>query len=166
MAGGDGGAVCHGLEFGEDDIRIDRRLADPGAVAAIAASDHVFSADKFGITPDTLRNQLGVLDEIRFRFDDPRNQHLAVGQFHRLKQCPLVGVSWIGGFERDRYRLGLENDVDDVGERDIAMMWAFVVPPAEMHAQLLNRDIGHRMIERLDMQLRALAELGTLRSAY
>ena len=28
-----------------------------------------------------------------------------------------------------------------------------------MHAQLLGRDIGHRVVEGLDMQLRALAEI-------
>ena len=35
-----------------------------------------------------------------------------------------------------------------------------------MHAQLLDRDVGGGVVERLDMLLRALAERGQVEAAY
>ena len=69
-----------------------------------------------------------------------------------------MGVTGIGGLERDRVRPRAKHDVDDVGEGHVAMMRAFVIAPAHMHAKLLRRNTRERMIERLDMELRALAE--------
>ncbi len=40
------------------------------------------------------------------------------------------------------------------------MMRALVVAPAEMEPHLFRRDVGDGMVERLDMELCALAELG------
>ena len=122
------------LELGEYDIGIDRRLSDPGAIAAIAAGNDVFAPHQLGITANALRNQFRMLDEIRFRFDDAGDQHLAVRQFHLFEQRPLVRMPRIGGLERDRNRLCHEYDVDDVRKRNVAMVRAFIVAPAEMHA--------------------------------
>ena len=47
-----------------------------------------------------------------------------------------------------------EHDVDDVGERHVAVMRALVVAPAQVHAQLLRRDVRERVVQRLDVQLR------------
>ena len=97
---------------------------------------------------------------MKFDFDSitPGISTLPSGSFTRLEHRPFVGVARIGGLERDRNRLRREHDVDDVGERHVAVMRAFVVAPAKMHAQLFRRNVGDRMIERLDVQLRALAE--------
>ena len=46
-------------------VRIDGRLADPGAESAIASRNHVFPTDQFGIVADAVGNQLGMLDEVR-----------------------------------------------------------------------------------------------------
>src|SRR2546421_3151814 len=46
-------------------VGIDRRLPDPGAVAAIAARHHVLSSHQLRIAADALRDQLGMLDEVR-----------------------------------------------------------------------------------------------------
>src|SRR5580693_393262 len=56
-------------KLGPDDLRIDGRLADPGAVTAIAAGDDVLASDQRGVVADALRDQLGVLDEVGLRFD-------------------------------------------------------------------------------------------------
>src|SRR6187549_2318462 len=45
-------AFGHGRHLGPDHIGIDRGLADPGTVAAIAASDDVFTADELGVAAD------------------------------------------------------------------------------------------------------------------
>src|SRR5260370_754784 len=41
-------------ELGPDDRRVDRGLADPGSIAAIAAGDDVVAADEIGIAGDAL----------------------------------------------------------------------------------------------------------------
>src|SRR5215510_10431978 len=45
------GTFSHCLELSEYHVRIDRCLPDPGAVAAIAACNHIFTSNTFGITP-------------------------------------------------------------------------------------------------------------------
>src|SRR6188472_799291 len=68
LPGGDARAFCHRRHLRPDDIGIDRGLADPGAVTTVAAGDHVLAADQLGVAADALRNQLRMLDEVRFRF--------------------------------------------------------------------------------------------------
>ena len=55
-------------------------------------------------------------------------------------------------------RLCRKDEVDDVRERHVAVVRTLVVAPAQVHAQLFRRDVCDRVIERLDVQLRALAE--------
>ncbi len=64
----------------------------------------------------------------------------------------------VGGLERDRHWLRRKNEVDDVSQRHVAMMRTLVVTPAKMHTQLFRWNICDRMIEGLDVELRALAE--------
>src|SRR5579885_2132609 len=71
------GAFGHGAELCPDHHRIDRGLADPGAVAAIGPGHHVLAADQVGIARDALRHELGMLDEVRFRFEHAGNEQLA-----------------------------------------------------------------------------------------
>ncbi len=99
-----------------------------------------------------------MLDEIRLRFDDAGDQHLAVRQLDPLEELPFVSVPRIRGFERDAAGARLEHDVDDVLERHIAVVGAFVVAPAKMQTKLLGTSVSQRMVERLDMHGRPLAE--------
>ena len=71
-----------------------------------------------------------------------------------------MGMARIGGLKRNGMRLGLEHDVDDGREIHIAVVRAFVIAPAHVHAQLLGRDVGQRMVQGLHMHLRALAKFG------
>src|SRR6185312_16153229 len=66
LLGGDARAFRHRRHLRPYHIGIDGGLANPGAVAAIAAGDHVFAPDQLGIAANALRNQLGMLDEVRF----------------------------------------------------------------------------------------------------
>ncbi len=52
-----------------------------------------------------------------------------------------------------------EDDVDHVGQRDVAVVRPFVVSPAQVHAQPVRRNVAQRVVERLDVQLRLLAKL-------
>ena len=64
----------------------------------------------------------------------------------------------VGRLKRDRARPCQEHDVDDVGQRHVAVVRAFVIAPAQMHPHPLRRDPRQRMVQRLDMQPRPLAE--------
>ena len=156
--GGNARAFGHRRHLGPDHIGIDRGLADPGTIAAIAAGDDILAADQLGVAADALRDQFGMLDEVRLRFDHAGDQHLAGRQLHGLEHGVFVGMARIGGLQRDGVRPRLENDVDDVGERHVVMVRALVIAPAQMQADLLGRDVPGRVIERLDVQLDALAE--------
>ena len=160
LLAGDPRALGHRRELGPHHVGIDRGLADPGAVAAIAAGDHVLAADEFGVAADALRDQLRMLDEVRLRIRSRRESApCRSGSFTRLEHGAFVGVARVGGFERDRVRPRREHDVDDVGERHVVVVRALVVAPAQMHAKLLGRDVAGGVIERLDVHADALAEL-------
>ena len=101
-----------------------------------------------------------MLDEVRLRLDHAHDQHLVRGQLHLLEQCPFVRMTRIGGLDRNCARPGAKDDVDHIAERHVAMMRAFVIAPAQMHAQFLGRDVGQRVIHRLDVELRLPAPFG------
>src|SRR5712692_9864651 len=105
-------ALRHRRQLRPHHVRIDRRLADPGAVAAVAAGDDVLAADEFRVAADPLRDELRMLDEIGLRLEHAWDQHLALGELHGLEDLPLVRVTRISGLEGDRARPSEEHDVD------------------------------------------------------
>src|SRR6266436_2292671 len=159
LARGEPGALGHAGEFGPDHGGIDRGLPDPGAVAAIAAGDDVLAADQLGVAGEALGDEFGMLDEIGLGFEDAGDEDLARRQLQRLEHRPFMGVARVGRLEREAARLGQEDHVDDVLERHVAMMRALVIAPAQMEAQLLPRDVGDGVVERLDVKPRLLAEI-------
>ena len=92
---------------------------------------------------------------MKFDFDSrtPGISTLPVGQLHVLEQRPLVRVARVRRLEGDAGRPGLEHDVDDVGERHVVVVRALVVAPADVHAQLLGRDVAQRVVQRRDVHL-------------
>ena len=72
-------------------------------------------------------------------------------------------VAWVRRLDEIGVRLGLPHQVDDVGERHVAMMRAGIVAPAHVHAQLLRGDVAHGVVQRLDVNLEDLAEFGEAR---
>ena len=77
---------------------------------------------------------------------------LSGGQLHALEDPPLVRVPRVGGLEGDALGTGREDEVEDVGEGDVVVMRPLVVAPAEVDPELLGRDVGHRVIERREVQ--------------
>ena len=69
-----------------------------------------------------------------------------------------MSVAGVGRFERNPAGPRKKNDVDDVGKRHVAVVRPFVVAPAQVHAQLLGRNIRGGAVERFDVQPRFLAE--------
>ena len=90
----------------------------------------------------------------------PGHRTLSSGSADALEERPLVGVARVGRLEEHGPGLGLPDEVDDVGQVDVVMVRARVVAPAQVHAQLLGRDVAHGVVERLDVQRDAAAERG------
>ena len=145
-------------ELRPDDAGINRGLANPGTVAAIASGDDVFAPHEPGIAADALRDQLRVLNKVGLRLDHARDQHFALGQFHILENRPFMRMAWVGGLEREAARLGEKDGLDDVSERHVAMVRTFVISPAEVQAQPVRRDVLQRVIERFDVEPCLFAE--------
>src|ERR1700687_3288910 len=64
LARGDARAFGHRRHLRPHDVRIDGRLPDPGAEAAVAPGHDVLAADELRVTPDPLRGGIGGLDEV------------------------------------------------------------------------------------------------------
>ena len=80
---------------------------------------------------------------MKFDFDSmtPGIRTLPSGSFtfsNSVHSCAWRGFAASNEIAR---RPRLEHDVDDVGERHVAVVRALVVAPAEVHAQLLGRDV-------------------------
>ncbi len=100
-----------------------------------------------------------VLDEVRRRVEHPRGEDLVVGDPRVAPDRPLVRVAGIRGLEEDRGRLRLQDDVDDPLQRDVEVVRALVVPPAEMQAYPVAGHLAERVVDRLDVHLRARDKL-------
>ena len=81
----------------------------PQSTPAISRSRSMTSA----IPADALRDQARMLDEIRGRIDDARNENFVVGNLDCLEIFPLVLVARIGGLDAESLQPRLEGDVDD-----------------------------------------------------
>src|SRR5438034_8491425 len=73
FARGDARTFGHRRHLRPHNVRIDGRLPDPGAEAAVAPGHDVLATDELRVTPDPLRDELGVLDEVGFRLDHARD---------------------------------------------------------------------------------------------
>src|SRR5262245_45902525 len=90
LARGDARTLGHRGHLRPHNVGIDGGLSHPRAEAAVASGDHVFPAHQLRVTADALCDELGMLDEVRLRFDHAGNEKLAFGQFPRFEKLPLV----------------------------------------------------------------------------
>src|SRR5262249_50942475 len=111
----DARALGHGGELGPCHVRIDGGLADPSAVATVAAADHILAADQVGVAADAMRDQLGMLDEVRLGLDHAGDQRLTFGNLTRSNSCH--SCAWRGLAASSEMARGL-------AKRTISMMSA------------------------------------------
>ena len=123
---------------------------DAAAEAAIGADDDVLAAADRGVAQDAVGDQLRVLDKVGGVADDTRHQHLARRQFCILPHPPFVLVPHIGGLEGIGLRLHLEDQVDDVLERQIMGVRPVPAAPAQVIAHAFLRNAGERVVDRLE----------------
>src|SRR5215470_17946905 len=146
LPGGEAGAFGHAGELGPYHRGIHRGLTYPRAESAVGPGDHVLAADQPRVTADALGHQLGVLDEVGGRIEHARDQHLVFGWLDALEHLPLVRVARVRSLERETVRTGGEDDVEEIGDRNVVVMRALVVAPAQMQARALGRDVGEGVV--------------------
>ena len=74
-----------------------------------------------------------MFDVVAHTVDDAGHDDLVIGQFPGFEDPPFMGVARIGGFHQQALGFGLHHHVENVLKRDIEMMGAFVIAPADMH---------------------------------
>src|SRR5215470_17217915 len=123
LLGGQPRALGHRLELGPRDLGLDD-VDGPreGREAAVGPRDHALAADDLGVADEPLGDQLGVLDEVGRRVEHARDDHAIVGQPDLAEHDPFVLVSGVRALERERLRLGLEGDRQELAEWDVPMM--------------------------------------------
>src|ERR1041384_1699543 len=114
-------------------------MTDTRADAAIRAGHDILAADELRVAHETLRDQVGMLDDIGAMADDAGDQHRILGPFHILEDGPFMLVPRIRGFDRVGARAHRKNDIDDVAQGDVLDMRAMRAAPADVKSNLLAR---------------------------
>jgi hypothetical protein len=71
-----------------------------------------------------------------------------------------VLVADVARFERIGLRLHLQDQIDNIFERNVGLVWPVPAAPADVIANAILGNIAQRMIERLDLRGRPLAIAG------
>ena len=72
--------------------------------------------------------------------------------------CPFVGVTRVRTFKQHGLWFCCPHNVDDVGNRNVVVVWSWVVAPTQVHAQLFNRNVANGMVQCLDVGANGGAE--------
>ena len=102
--------------------------------AAIGTSHHAVATHQLRDPHEPLRDELGMLDDVRVMRDDPGNQHASLGKADVLPQRPLVFVARVGLLDQVIAGGDLEHEIDDVGERRVERVRTVPAPPADVVA--------------------------------
>jgi hypothetical protein len=127
-----------------------RMETDECCEAAIRSRDDTLLADDIGEAFKALRDQFGMLDAVSLGIDYSDDQRLIVRELHVLPDVPFVFVPRVCRFDIDEFRSRLENQADDVFQRDVFMVGPTVISPTDMVADLCRGDVGKDVVENLD----------------
>jgi hypothetical protein len=158
LLAGEACALSQGSEFRPGDRRHHGGRSSKSREAAVDAGDDMLTPHKLRIADDALGDELPVLDEVGRRVDHARDEAFPFGQLHLLEDGPFVLVTGVDALEADRRGLCLQHRLDDLTQRNIVVVRALVVAPAEMPAHLLGRDVFGRSVEHLEVEVDDLAK--------
>ena len=116
---GDGGALGEAFQLRPHDRAV--HAASEGALreSAICAGHDAVAANDVGIAQQPFGHEVGMLDDIGRMRNEPRHQHLAVGQRHVLPHLPFVLVARISGLETIGADIDPQHEIDDVLDRHV-----------------------------------------------
>jgi hypothetical protein len=158
LRAGDACALREGTELRPGNRRHHGGRTSEGREAAVDACDDILAPHDVRIAHNALGDELRVLDEVGRRVDHARDEAFPVGQLHFFEDVPLVLVAGVGALEADRRGPCLQHRLDDLTQRNIVVVRALVVAPAEMQAHLLGRDVFGRSVEHLEVEVDDLAK--------
>src|SRR5262245_12240816 len=126
----------HGAQLGPDNLRFNL-ICRPGkgAKAAISPGNDVLLAHDFGIAHQSLCHQLRMLDKVSGGVQHPGDEDLIPGWLDIPEHRPLVFVAGIGAFKGDGLGARLQHNMQNILERNVAVMRPFVVAPAQVQAK-------------------------------
>ena len=127
------------------------QVPKPQSVPAITRSGPTMSVNLRILCGD----QLGMLDVVGRRVEHARGEDLVLGDRRLAPHRPFVGVARVGRLEQNRRRLGAQDHVDDLLERDVEVVRALVVAPAQVHAHAVGGNVAQRVVDRLHVALDA-----------
>src|SRR6476660_368853 len=142
-------AFGHRLELRPDDLRGTHTRTE----TTVSSSQNIFAPDYSRVPYQTVSDRLRVLDDIRRMTHDARYEHLAGREFHLLPDTPFVLVTGIGRFNGDRVRFDLENEIDDVAQRNVVFVRAMIAAPTSMKPHPVGRDVAQPAVECVDTEL-------------
>ena len=125
-------------------------MVEPAAETAVGAGDDIFPSDQAGETHDALSDQFGVLNDVGGVAHDAGNENLPFGQFDILPDTPLMLVARVGRFDQVGAGMDLQQQVDDLQERQVGGVRSMPAAPADMITYPLGRNAFERVVERLD----------------
>src|SRR3984893_18316044 len=83
--------------------------------------------------------------------DDARSQDLSLRQFNVLPYPPFVFMAGIGGFNQVCASTDLENEIDNLPERDIGRVRSWPASPANVVAHAIFGDSLQSMVQDVDV---------------
>jgi hypothetical protein len=90
-----------------------------------------------------------MLDTVSLGIDYSDDQGFIV-RYHILPDVPFMFVPRVCRFDIDEFRSRLQNQADDVFQRDVFMVGPTVISPTDMVADLCRGDVGKDVVENLD----------------
>src|SRR5689334_20105260 len=92
--------------------------------AAVGSRHDVLASEQMSKPLDALRNELGMFYHVGGVTDDSRDQDSSSRQFGVFPDLPLMLMPRIGRLDYISARPHLQDEIDDVPQRDIAYMRA------------------------------------------
>src|SRR4030095_4531373 len=94
-----------------------------------------------------------MFNEVAIVSGNSGNQYLAVRKFGLLPNPPLMLMARIGRLDGVSARADRQNEIDDISQRDIALVRAVIAPPTHVKAYPVYRQVSQAMVEGVDAQL-------------
>ena len=151
LRAGDACALREGTELRPGNRRHHGGRTSEGREAAVDACDDILAPHDVRIARDALGDELRVLDEVGRRVDHARDEAFPVGQLHFFEDGPFVLMTRVSALEADRRGPCLQHRLDDLTQRNVVIVRALIVAPAEMEAHTLGRDVFGRGVEHLEV---------------
>src|SRR6185369_7425392 len=108
----------HRFEFSPADLR----ATDTWAESTIGASHDVFAAENFCVAHQPIGDRLCTLHDVGGMADHAGHEDFARWQFDLFPDTPFVLMTGIGRFNGNRVGFDLENEIDDVAQRDVVFV--------------------------------------------